>query len=128
MTSEPSLIDSLRRGSANLCRDVDCGTVEGSGIADGLDCGTIGGSDIADGTHLDVVGFGTNSDVVGATHKYVEGGVGASLNHACLRGPCVGGGVGASLVDDMTRNLINEYCGIDGQGKEEELKEEKAPP
>ena len=58
----------------------------------------------------------------------VEGGVGASLNHAYARGQCVGGGAGASLdVDDITRDFINELCGIDGQGKEEELKEEKPP-
>ena len=90
VTSELSLIDCLRRGSANLCRDVDCGTVEGSGIADGVGCGTIGGSDLADGTHLDVVRFGNHLDVVGfGTHLDVEGGVGAGLTHAYPRGPCV---------------------------------------
>ena len=53
MTSEPTLIDGLIRGSANSCRDNCCSVI---------------------------------------------------------------------------RDLINECCGIDGQGKEDELKEEKDPP
>ena len=84
MTSEPFLIDGLRRGSASLCRGVDCGMVKGSGIADDVDCGRIGGSDIAD-----------------------QGDIGSKLD-----------------VDDIIRNLIYKFCGMDGQGKDEELKEE----
>ena len=127
VTSEPSLMDGLRRGSASLCRDVDCGTVGGSGIADGFDCGTIGGSDIADGTNIDVVGLADHLDFAEfGIHLDGESGVGASLNHAYLRGPCFGSGVGARLdVDDITRDFINTFCGIDDQGREEELKEEK---
>ena len=84
MTSEPSLIDGLRRGSANSCRGVDCGMVEGPGIADGVDCGRIGGSNIAE-----------------------RGDVGARFDR-----------------DDIIRDFINTFCGIDGHGQDEEFNEE----
>ena len=105
MTSESALIDGRRRGSANLCRDVDCGMAEGSGVADGGDCSTVGSSDVADGTHLDIVEVGTNLHI--------------------------GDGVRATLSEDQIA-LINKHCGIEvdfinHQGKEEEKLKEDPP-
>ena len=74
MTFEPTLIDGLTRGSANLCRDGGCDTV--GGFVD-EHCG------------IGVAGIGANNNVVGiGIRTNIGGGVGASL---------VGGGVGASL-------------------------------
>ena len=48
VTSEPSLMDGLRRGSANLCRTVDRDFVEGSGVADSMDWDVVDSSDDAE--------------------------------------------------------------------------------